>query len=143
MGIKEPTQEDRFQTIQGELLFDVKQMRYVLAFYTPNPNLDDTFLRCGPKVSDHHHAQQFRQKHPTAFTQDNHLQVWKHRPFTSFEEYLRDMLAKHPIKNLELHSLGSGASLNITTLAEQSMANLHLNILPHLPDIPPQFMYKK
>ncbi|MHA1746545.1 MAG: hypothetical protein ACTSWW_11125 [Promethearchaeota archaeon] len=143
MGIKEPTQEDRFRDIQGELIFDVHSMHYVFAFHTPTPKLEEKFLRCGPKVSDQHHAQQFRQKHPTAFEQDNYLQVWKQRTFTSFERYLRDMISQHPIKNLTLHKLGSGSTQDITKLAGQSMANLHLSILPYVSEIPTQFRYKK
>ena len=63
--------------------------------------------------------------------------------YAVLERYLRDMISQHPIKNLKLHKLGGGSSQDITKLAGQSMANLHLNILPYVSEIPPQFQYKK
>ncbi len=137
MASRENTGEPRFEDIVGELLFDVDNGRYNLAFYCPTPVLSKLYDRKGPKIGDEPHYSTFKTKHPNTIEKNGWLWLEKSRKYPSFAAILEDFFSQNPIKNLKLKDIGNYQKRGCSPLAQQNLANISLNILPYRKFYPP------
>ncbi len=131
-GKNENTLYPRFGEINGELLFNSISGQYALSLYVEKLELENVYLRKGPKVHKEPYYTKFLEKHPDAYEKDNHLYIEIVRSFRLFEPFLIDFLQKNQIDNLKIVDVGSAEKRKISKIASQSITNLHLHILPYI-----------
>ncbi len=131
----EATKELRFEKNIGELLFNEKEGIYVLAFYTGTPIISPKYLRIGPRKDEEPHYSKFLEKNPGATDRDNHITVEKSRSFIYFYDFLKKRSKELPIAKLELIHVGSAQDSDISEIGQQSIMNLHLNVVPYFSEL--------
>lgn len=129
---QEPTLEERFPNVNGELLFDAKKGVYAIAFHVPKPIISDTFIRTGPSGKEEPHYSRFLSSHPDAIDCNGFLCINVKRKFTTFLEYLQNEVLNHTISKLKIFKVGSASNPPFSDLAARSMGNFYVNILPFL-----------
>jgi tRNA nucleotidyltransferase (CCA-adding enzyme) len=130
----EASGESRFLQVTGEVVFDTDRGEFVIAFYTATPRISEKYLRIGPKVNDHPHAEKFKNTHPNSYVHNGVLCVELERSHSSFVAYITDYFQRNGIKNLRVQSVGDGNTTdrNPSQLGNQAMGILHQAVLPHI-----------
>ncbi|MFX0011591.1 MAG: hypothetical protein ACFE9R_14860, partial [Candidatus Hermodarchaeota archaeon] len=87
---KEFSHEIRFGQVIYEVYFDDSINEYNIVIRCENPQINPTFMRRGPPITDYHHSKKFKTKNPNYIERDGYFWVEHQRDFSSFLEFLKN-----------------------------------------------------
>jgi tRNA CCA-adding enzyme len=128
-GEKEFDHAPRFGEIIFEIHFIPQQNLYYLAFYCENPEINEEYKRRGPPLTQKKHVIKFKQAHNDFFSKNGFLWVKTKREYTSFLEFLKNMINQRISENLKVLSIRNASDVQ-TPSAKKAIYVLNNMILP-------------
>ncbi|MBD3195795.1 MAG: hypothetical protein GF317_12105 [Candidatus Lokiarchaeota archaeon] len=129
IGEKEFTHVKRFEKIIYEVYFNPELGEYNLALFTKKPQIQPYYERRGPPINKTKHAERFKEKNQNNFERDGFLWVKTKRNYSTFLEFLKNVISDKIPKSLEL--INASKSIDVSTSSGRKALYILVNyILP-------------
>ncbi|NVM16182.1 MAG: hypothetical protein HWN80_00595 [Candidatus Lokiarchaeota archaeon] len=106
-GEKEFSHAERFGQIEFEVYFEHALEEYNLSIFCENPEIEKSYLRRGPPIKDKVHSEKFIKKNPLSFEKDGFLWVKTIRDYSSFPDFLKEIIRDKIPDNLKIVNLSN------------------------------------
>ncbi|MCP4762259.1 MAG: hypothetical protein GY870_10800, partial [archaeon] len=100
--IRENNGAPRFSDLNYSIYFNPPSKIFSIALYTTKPNIDEKYLRKGPKADGGHHHQNFKEKHEDMFEKEGYCYINQQRKFTNFYELVKDTVKSRIFEEIDL-----------------------------------------
>lgn len=133
VGEKEFSHEERFGNIEFEVYFEDHLEEYCIAIRCTNPSISKTYLRKGPMVNNHIHAENFKQKNTNVIEKNNYFWTETKREYTEFFEFLSESVKNRVPDNLLILNIARSGGIRTST-GKRALFVLKNLVLPFIND---------
>ncbi|MFX1377578.1 MAG: hypothetical protein ACFFA4_00655 [Promethearchaeota archaeon] len=106
-GEKEFSHVDRFGTIIFEVYFEDDKNQYNIAIFCEKPQIDESYIRKGPPMTEERHVVNFQKKNPKYFERNGHLWVETVRDFNNFSDFLKEFVKDKIPDNFNIKNIST------------------------------------